>query len=442
MDLILDMDLIKLNSADPTVVRKYVTKKFKKFNSLRYRRSTRLKNCIKYYRSSPPDTQSIIESVYQRTFGELFPHQEMEQIIAAEARAAPVRVEAREWLSLRGDYRADVEMTLNKLCRDKEKNNWQEGSKFFNELVQDVAFIDDQILDASTFTTEFSEQCKAEITSSVQMTERQRQARFDMMVGFTQSAVCSFESHDEAWGDVSAKLEESFRAGLWASGSAKAQMDRLGFSSELQAALAIGTQLNLEGSLTWSKKEHSLALGGDAEVFFGAKAGVQAKLTAHALKGIEASIKAGAFAGFSATAKGHCTYSYDGKQIVRVEAKAGVTFGVGAELEASIEAPIFGPTVIAFSSTLSVGLGTTTGATVAINFSEASLAASQEFRKVVYWRTLARGYEMDLMNSDARNLYYLNKAIARLEEELESVDDSISSYHAVEPERRSLLMSL
>lgn len=434
------MNLEKLHNTNPLVVRDYVTKKFKTFKGFRYSSKTRTKKCIDYYLAAQGSDygQEVIENVYQTVFGQLFPDQQAETVAAARANT-PHKMESSEWLEKKEGYRADVQGALSDLQLWKTTQEWQEGSRFFAQLVSRVEFVDATICDTQQFKTEFSSECKAAITSSVAMTESEKEAKFDLMVGFQQSSSCSFEARDENWGVISGKLEESFVTAIWAEGSAKVTMDELGFDAQLQAAVAIGAQLNLEGTLTWTKEQHKVKLGGEAEVFVGGRAQAQFKLSLKAHKGLEAAIKAGAFAGFSAEVKGYCSYAYDGQQIARVEATAAVTFGVGAEFEASIEAHIFGPTKITFKANLTAGFGTALGATTEINFSEAALASSQEFRKVVYWRTLAKGYEMDLMNSDARNLYYLNKSIGRLEEELASTSSTIASFNKIPMEKRSLL---
>ena len=172
------------------------------------------------------------------------------------------------------------------------------------------------------------------------------------------------------------------KAGLWANGNAKAKMDEMGFSAQLQAAIAIGAQLNVEGDLTWTRENHELKLGGNAEVF------------------------------------------------------------VGGRANASIKSPIFGPTELAFNANLTVGFGTAISTKAAIAFSEAALAASQELRKMIYWRTLAQDWSMDLENQEAKNLYYLNKALARLEDELIATDQAIESYHKIPSEKQSLVMAI
>lgn len=434
------MDLTQLRSKNSQVVNDYVLKKFKVFNGFTYSKKTRVKKCIQYYLAAEGSLygQEAVETIYQKVFGQLFPLDEAEEI-ERKLSSGPQKVESSVALDKMENDRDALQKTLDQLLIWKRGHEYDLGETFFSQLLNEVSFVDDTLLDTMEFNGEFSEACKAQINSSVTMTKDEIEAKFDMLVGFEQSASCSFEAASVNWGVVNGKLEESFKAGLWANGGAKAAMQKLGFTAEVQAAIAIGAQLNLAGELKWSKGKGQLSLGGAAEVFVGARASGEAKISVSALKGLEASIKAGAFAGFSAEVSGSCAFSYDGKSLAKVKATAGVTFGAGAEFEASIKAPIFGPTKITFAASLSLGFGTSCKTEAELNFSEMALAASTEFRTVVYWRTLARGYEMTLMNQEARNLYYLNKSINRFKQELESKTSSITSFNKVPMEKRSLL---
>lgn len=434
------MDLQKLLSDDPSEVRSYLRAKFKSLSRFRYSKNSRKQKCIKYYLAvdGSEHAQEIIEVLYLEFFHDNFPVEEAEMVARAAVEASQ-RMNPDDWLDLQHDKVQEVKKVLAELQQWKESQEWQMGAMFYNQLVARVAFVDDKLCDDVQYGHEFSAALKSEANTSVAITAKEIEAKFDLMVGFKQTASCSFEVRDEDWGTVNGKLEESFKAGLWASGGAKASMDKMGFSAELQASIAIGLQLDIEAELTWSKDKHQVELGGEASVFVGGRVQAEMKLSVSAIKGLEASIKAGAFAGFSAEAKGHCTYSYDGQAIIAVEATAAVTFGAGAEFEASIKAPIFGPTEISFKASLTLGFGTAVGTKAVVNFSEASLALSTELQKVVEWRTLAKGYQMDLMNQDAKNLYYLNKSIRRMGSELASTQNTIETYHRVPEEKRGLL---
>ena len=141
-------------------------------------------------------------------------------------------------------------------------------------------------------------------------------------------------------------------------------------------------------------------------------------------------------------AEGSCSFVYGEATLASVTGSASIDFGVGATFEASIKAPIFGPTSISLESGVTMGIGSTVSVEMEIDFDEVALASSRAFKQVVYWRTMARGYEMGLMDSDAKNLYYLKKAIARLEEELESTEGVIDGYNKTPIEKRRLLMAI
>lgn len=431
---------MKLRGPDSTA---YIETKFASFNGKFTPKATRVKKCIAYYNaaSGAPKIQETIANKYFLIFKEMFPK---------DAAAAAMnkkynfgnKMESGQYFEGRRDDMADIGMKIETLQRWKQTNAWQEGEGFFRQLKQQMSDVDANVCDAMQFGTEFARACKREVTSGTTMTAGERSAKFDMMVGFQQSAECVFEAHDENWGDINGKLEQSFQAGVWANGSASAKMSQMGLSASAQAAVAIGAQLIVKGDLSWTKKDNALKLAGAAEVFVGAKASASVKLSASAIKGLEAQIKAGAFAGFQATATGSCSYSYDGQDVIKVSASASIQFGVGAEFEAGISAPIFGPTVISFKAGLAVGLGTSVATTASVDFDAALLAANQNFRQVVYWRTMSQGWEATLINQDAKNLYYLNKCIGRLQAESSDIGDTIAAYEKTPMEMRSLLMSV
>jgi hypothetical protein len=435
------MQIDKIRSSDSRVVEGYILKKFTEFNGLTYSSSSRKKKCIAYYLAAKgsPHGQAVIERIYQQVFKQILPDPPAPKAGGLTAG----KKSSDDWLDEQGEYAVELTEALAVLKLWKATNMWQEGESFYAGLVTRVQFVDESICNQQEFQSEYSAVCRSEITSSAAVNDKEREAKFALMVGVEQAASCAFEARSMNWGLINGKLDESFKAGIWSSGTAKLKMDRLGFSAEMQAAIAIGAQLNLEGDLRWSSKggKGVLVLGGTAEVFVGARASAETKLSVSARTGLEASIKAGCFAGFSAKAEGTCSFSYDGKEIASATASAGILFGAGAEFEASIKAPIFGPTEISFAASAAVGLGVSSAAAVSFSFNAAALASSQQFRQMVYWRTMAKGYEMTLMNSDAKNLYYLNKSIKRLGDELESTTDAVDSFNRMPLDKRPLLVS-
>ncbi len=443
------MDLNKLNSRDPTVVEKYVTTKFKELKANRFlRRGNRNKKCTEYYISAGdgPHGRSTIKRVYDSVFyPEFFEESEpLERAAQALARKPEkFMIESSAWFSGKGEDADEIDAALIELKGWLKRNDWQEGESFFARLERRVAFLDDKLCDKSQFQSEFSRECGAAIICDTAVTAEEAKASYDLMVGFKQDAKWSFEARSTNWGLYNAKLEQSFQAGAWTAGSAEAQMTKLGFSAEAQAAIAVGALLNIEGQLSWTKKPGGggVQLGGSAQVFGGARAEASVMLSASARKGFQAAVAAGAFAGLEFKAEGSCAFVYGDKVLAKTVGSASINFGLGAEFSASIAAPIFGPTVISVASELTVGIGGATAVEVEINFSEIALAANQNFKQVVYWRTMARGYEMTLMNSDAKNLYYLKKCIARLTEESIDTRSSIASYQNTPVEKRRLLIA-
>ncbi len=439
------MDLAKLNSRDASVCEAYVTKKFKSFKGITYSKASRRKKCEGYYiaAAAGPHGQATIMDVYPDIFGgELFDPDNADKRAAAAKAKKPdkVMIESGEYFSKKGKHRQRLILLRDELIRDRDGGEaWQGGPAYFNKLKTRMESIDGDVCNASQFVREFSAECSAKIRSNASVSREEASAEFDLMVGFSETAAIGFEARSTNWGEVSAKLEQSFKAGLWASGSAKAKMSAAGISAEVQAAIAAGILLNVEGNLAWTRGSAGIQLGGTAEMFAGARADVSAKLTASAREGFEASIAAGAFAGLEFKCEGSCAFTYKGEKLASAGASASITFGAGASFEASIKAPIFGPTSISMEGNLTLGIGSATEITVEVDFDQMALASSAAFREIVYWRVMARGYEASLMESDAKNLYYLNKCIKRIGQEIEEETAAIASYEKTPMEKRGLL---
>lgn len=60
---------------------------------------------------------------------------------------------------------------------------------------------------------------------------------------------------------------------------------------------------------------------------------------------------------------------------------------------------------------------------MAVNFAAMHLLGGDAFRTAFYLPTLAQGYKMDLMTSDAKHRYFLKKSQAILREEMASVQE-------------------
>jgi hypothetical protein len=433
------MNLSILQSRDTDAVRTYVTKKFTKFASWRYSKKTRVQRCIKYYVAAAEWNRDLVVSIYQFTFKEPFPKQQAAALEASQNKEV-AKLESGAWLDQQRDRLARSEGLLEQLKLWKKENEFEMGEGFFLRLQEAVADLDPTLCDPRQFRVESEASRVATLTGKASRLGKEASGEFNAMVGFKQKAGVSFEAYSATWGEINAKLEEEFKAGAWASGTASAKMTRLGFSAEIQAAIAIGAQFDVSGECVWKKNDLGLKLAGECHMFLGAKAEGSAKLSVSALKGIDASIKAGAFAGFSASASGTCAFIYGEKELASVTAEAGITFGVGANFEGSLKCPIFGPTKISLAANLTLGLGAEASVSTAINFTEIGLAASTQFRKLVYLPTIMKGYEMTLMTQDRRNLHYLDKCIARVEDDRAEMEDTIRTFEEIPMEKRPLLM--
>ncbi|MBI1358562.1 MAG: hypothetical protein GC160_29855 [Acidobacteria bacterium] len=425
-----------LTSSNQRSVREYVTKKFTTFNSWTYSKGTRRKKCLQYYQAAEEGGNGqIVKDVYGLIFREPFPKE-------PPPKKTPTLVNPDDWISDREDKISRAERVLKTLQHWQESGEYQTGEEFFLRLKQIIADFDPTWCDPRELRTESEARLLSHLTGSTTRTSREVSAQYEGMIGIKQSAEIQFEAYSSKWGEITAKLEEEFKAGVWSSGEAKARFEKLGFSAELQAAIAIGLQLEISGSCQWKKGKAGLELGGDCSAFAGAWAEGSLKLSVNARKGLELAIKGGAFAGLSAKASGTVAFSYGDEDLVRVTAEASISVGVGAEFELKIKAPIFGPTAIDVKGELTVGVGGGVGVEMEINFTEMGLAASNEFRKLIYLPTLIRGYQMTLMTSDRRNLHYLEKCQKRLVDVRDEFEDSLVSYYKAPVEKRRLLMEL
>jgi hypothetical protein len=91
------------------------------------------------------------------------------------------------------------------------------------------------------------------------------------------------------------------------------------------------------------------------------------------------------------TGSGTATFKYGEEALISARAEASVVFGVAAQFEASIKAPIFGAKEIQFGADVAVGRGTGVSVETETHFKEIYLAGRAEFTKVLYLPTLAKG---------------------------------------------------
>ncbi|HEY3839762.1 MAG TPA: hypothetical protein VGL72_24490, partial [Bryobacteraceae bacterium] len=341
-----------LEKGSPEEVRIYVAKKFQRFNSGFYLKKTRRKKCILYYVAASGLNKQVVENVYFATFRETFPRGEADRYEAELERQAnrSIKVERGEYVKRKTGKISDAEELLRLLIQWKDEGEYQKGEMFYTQLRGVISRYDPRLVSPTELMTEAEVNRVARLTGSFSKSSKELHAEFEGMIGIQQHASVSFEAYSPTWGQINAKLEEEFKLGIWGSGEAQAKMSRLGFSLEAQAAVAIGAELNIDGSLTWKKGRAGLDLKGNCNVFAGAEGALSGKLSVKAREGLEASFEARAFAGFRASVTGTAEFNYDGKALISATGTAEVSFGVGGNLAASIKVPIFGATEINFET--------------------------------------------------------------------------------------------
>jgi hypothetical protein len=353
------------------------------------------------------------------------------------------RINADEWEEALERRIRSLNVVLAQLEEWKEGHDYEEGDIFYDRLSEAVELIDPRIMDAVDIRRMNEVSIGRKHKLDVERTDRSFNAEFEAMVGVRQEFAMSFSSGvpDVGWGQINAKLEQSFRGGVWGSGKAQAELGKLGFSAEVQAAIFIGAELEVKGSASWTKGDSELSLGGSGRVFIGGEASFEAKLSVDARKGIEAAFRAGAFAGFKAEAKGTFGIKVAGHDLMSGEVAAAVLFGVGAEIKAAVSVPILGPSTFEFAASLALGLGVETSCSFEVNFSEMALASQELLLRMKNYRHILRGYSLKLTNETAKNLYYLEKAITRFRATIEELEETIAKRNMKPEDERSLLAS-
>jgi hypothetical protein len=433
-----------LQSSNMEQVRIYLDKKFRTFDSWTYSKDRRDRKCANYYLCASDLNKPLVEATYFRVFRSTFPRAVANEIQMDVDRKAvgPVMLAREDWISTQEDRQDSAEQLLKKLIQWKEDGDYQNGEQFFLEMQMEVAKFDASLVNPREFLTEAELKRVAHLTGKTTRNAKEVQAEFEGLIGIQQSAGVTFEAYSKKWGQVTAALKEDFKVGAWASGNAKAALSKKGIDLELQAAAAFGCELNIDGNCTWKLADHGLDLSGNCNLFAGANANLSAQLSADLLKGFNASIQAGAFAGVSASVTGNAKFTYLDKTVVGASATASVQFGVGGTISGTISAPIFGSTSIDFSTSASIGLGFGVSTNTEVNFSQIYLMGRDDFRRICYLPTIARGYRMDLMTQDAKNLHYLEKCIARIGDGVKDLGEKIESVKKVKPEKQSLLIRL
>jgi hypothetical protein len=441
-----DMRADILQDRDTNKLRVYLLKKFKSFNVWYYPKSSRDSKCINYWVCASEENQRYVAAIYQEVFHADFPQAQARQAETnAERKAAgPTKVSQEDWIDIQEKRGSKAQQLLDTLLMWRSDQAYQEGERFFNQMEARVKKFDPSLVNSSQYLSEAEVKRVARLTGSTTKSAREVQAEFEGMIGIQQSAKISFEATSQRWGEINAVLQEDFRAGAWASGNACAALSRKGFKMETQAAVAFGAELNIDGRCTWKQgaNGHGLDLSGNLNLFAGANASFDAKLSASLFKGINASLNMGAFAGVQASVTGRCACTFDDHTMAAVEATASVQFGVGGQMSANLNVPLFGATQIGFSTSASLGLGFGVSTKTEVHFTAIYLAGKEDFRKLMYLPTIAKGYRMDLMTQQAKNLHYLDKCIARITDGVTDIEESVASVRKLPEDQQKLLMTV
>ncbi len=426
---------------NPAQVREYVGRKFSAFKSSFMLPVRRRSKCIEYWLNARENRQ-VVEDVYRFVFKEAFPKTEALQKEQAVIKKYDVpKTNINQWVEDQEKQAGRIGTTVDRLKQWESDGDYQEGDGFFQRLKTEVEPFDRTLCDTRQFSTEHEAQRRMDLTGTSSRTANKVGAEFEGMIGYQQKAGATFQVFDPRFGQLVAKFEEEFKAGLWSSGSWAATKGRTSLSVEAAAELAIGAQLTMEGKCEWksARGKAGLELGGKANLFAGARGSAAMKLSASAQEGIEAAISAGAFVGLSASIEGSCSILYDDRQLASVSASAEITFGAGLTFAASLKQPIFGATEISFDTSVTLGFGTGVAAQVEIDFSEIYLAGQEQFRNVIYLPTIAKGYSPSLMTQDLKNKHYLKKAITMLGSEQEEIEETVVSFKNMDPEKTPFL---
>ena len=425
----------------------YIRKKFTQWNGRLTRDATRKQKSYEVLvRTEGTPYEQIVKDAYVFVFRTSLPTEQVLMQYKATRPKIRGRQSAEDWESGQEAKLNQLRLKLETLLEWKEDQSYQEGARFHDNLRQFVSIVDRGIMESIVHDAEVTSTRGLQLDRSFESAEDGFEASVEGLLGMHQQASISFEAalRGSNWGVVSGKLEQSFRAGAWGRASAAAKLkdirEDLGLDLSFDAAIAIGAQLNIKGDLSWSKGDTSLTLGGEAELFAGARASASMTLSVSAREGLKAAISAGAFAGFKASCSGSCGLVVAGQEIFTLQAGASVSFGVGAEFSAELSCPIFGATTFSFSADVALGFGVGTEFEVALNFNEAMLASNASLKQLWNYRPVLQGYRLDLTNSDAKNLFYLNRAITRFGKEIASIESELNGYARTPEEQRSLLM--
>jgi hypothetical protein len=426
----------------PDEVRRYVAPKMRLWASWKYSKKERIKKSLSYYDFASVPNREIIKSTYIFVCKEPWPSEEQtrfEKALAAKALSTH-KLPRQDAIELKEERIGNLELAVKQLETWQRNQDYQYGEDFFLELRSYVEPVLSGTFNLLSFQHENKLRTVSELTSSGSKGNGKLEGEFGFLVGMQAKSSSDFK-FDNGLIQGAAQLEAEMRVGAWGSGSVAARISKGGISAEAAIALAMGMECRVDASSTWQAGDFGLLLEGGARVFVGAEANANVALKI-SKKGFEASVKAGAFAGVKAECRGAFAFKYLGEDMVSGDASAYVSFGAGGEFEASIKSSLFGATELKFKAGCAVGLGTGADTSVAINFTRIGLAGASQFRRLIYLPTIMKGYSPSLSDYDKLNTHYLNKALGRLREELESQTTALRVLNRVPEEKQSLLLGM
>ena len=206
------MNLVKLQ--DPAQVREYVGKKFSDFKSSVMLPGRRRTKCIQYWLNAGGNRQ-VVEDVYGFVFKQAFPRAEaLQQEEALNKKYNVHKTNSNEWVENQEKQAQRIGKTVGRLKQWEEQGDYQEGEDFFLRLKTEVEPFDRTLCDPRQFSTEHEARRRMDLTGTTTRTANKVGAEFDGMIGYQQKAGATFEVFDPRFGQLVAKFEEEFKAGL------------------------------------------------------------------------------------------------------------------------------------------------------------------------------------------------------------------------------------
>ncbi len=419
-----------LTSGTPAEVREYMLGKYADWKKWQLS-SRRTSKAAQYYVTASPTNQRIIKSLYGDFFHEPWPAKEVAE--AEQKSKTTPKISRDDKIEDLVQQKTKLKQAASQIGIWERSQDWQEGTDFYERLKTLV-----EPLLKGTFS-QTSYQAEHEVRRVSEVNGSQVDGTLDFMLGIQQNSEIVF-TFDGSYVNGVTKLEQDFKAGLWGKLEATKSATRTDVAARVAVAVALGAKFSAKATTTWGMDGPAMQLAGEVKGFVGAQASAKAGFAA-GLSGVEAYVHAGAFAGAKFSASGTCALLYEGEEVASVQGSVGITFGAGASFDMGIAASLFGPTQITLGGNLTVGLGIDFDKQLSINFNQAYLAADDAFKKAIYVKTIAQGWNTSLQKQDHKNKHYLKKSIVCLNDAIKEIDDRIKSMNSRPVEERSLLVS-